>query len=243
MMAARADSAATRLHAATRRRPWRRRWPLLTGLVLATLIGGGGYVLLGTRLMSVQRIEVTGTTTVPTSAVLDAANVQRGTPMIRLDRGGVRARILSALPGVAAVSVQLSWPSTVHLAVRERVAVAVVPSGGRYALVDRAGVPFRDVARAPAGLVVIDVQGQGPSAAATHAALTVLTGLPTDLRARVLRVNAPTAEQVTLILRGNRQVLWGDSSEAIAKAVVTRVLLARPGRLLDVSAPALVTVR
>lgn len=243
MTATLTPSATSRFRAGARRRRWRGRWPLLAVLVLVGLLGGGGYVLLGTQFAAVQRIRVTGTSAVAASAVLQAAHVRLGTAMIMVDRAGVRKRILSAQPGIAAVSVRLSWPSTLHLVVRERVPVAVVPNAGRYTLLDRMGVAYRDVSKVPAGLVVIDVQGPGPAAAATRAALLVLTGLPADLRALVQRVNAPTAAQVTLILRGNRQVRWGDPSDGAVKARVTRVLLARPGRVVDVTAPGLVTVR
>ena len=39
------------------------------------------------------------------------------------------------------------------------------------------------------------------------------------------------------------EIVWGDSTENEAKARVAIVLLERPGNVLDVSAPNLVTVR
>jgi len=57
----------------------------------------------------------------------------------------------------------------------------------------------------------------------------------------VLAADAPA--RVRLELSDGRTIIWGDSSENEAKARVALVLLARPGKTIDVSAPELVTIR
>lgn len=232
-----------RFRVAAPKRRWRGRWPLLALVLIVTLAAGATYVMYGTDLVAVRAVRVVGARQVSASAVTEVAHVPVGTPMVRVDRGAVRRRVLGAFPDVASVAVQWSWPSVLKLVIVERVPLAAVPQGGYYLLVDRTGRPYRTVAALPRGLVLVQVASPGPADPATRAALTVLAGLPPDLRAQLFAVVAPTGEQVSLSLRGHRAVLWGDAADTAAKVAVVRVLLRRPGRLIDVSSPALVTVR
>ena len=216
---------------------------MLAGLLVLLLLAGSGYLALGTSVLAVRTVEVTGSREVPKAAVVAAADVPVGTPLARLDRSAIRARVVAALPAVATVSVERAWPSTMRLVVVERVPAAAVPYAGRHVLVDRTGVAYRTVGTVPAGLPILQVRRPGPADPATRAALTVLTGLPPDLRRRLQRIEAPTAEQVALLLRDGRRVVWGDASDPATKAAVVRVLLGRPGRVIDVSSPGLATVR
>ncbi|MGB9378751.1 MAG: FtsQ-type POTRA domain-containing protein [Mycobacteriales bacterium] len=224
-----------------RRRLWARL--VLVMMVVLALVGGGGYVALGTDLLVVKTVRVLGTHAVSAAAVETAAQVPLGTPMVRLDTGALRRRVLARLPGVATVAVHRQWPSTVRLVVTERVAVAAVPHSGRYLLVDRTGLPFGTAARLPGGLSVLQVATPDRGDPATVAGVSVLVSLPADLRALLVRVEATSAEQVDLVLRDRRRVVWGSASDATEKAAVVRVLLKRPGRVIDVSAPGLATVR
>ena len=222
---------------------WRRHWLLIVAAVFAVVVAGSAYVLLRTDLVDVRAVQVSGTAEVAPSAVRAAAQVPRGTPLFRVDAAVVRARVLTTLPSIEAVSVQRLWPSTVRLVVRERQVAAAVPQGGGYLLVDRNAVPYRAVRVVPAGVPVLAVSAPGPTDPATVAAVAVLRSLPADLKSLVVSAAAPTEDQVTLNLRGGRRVLWGDASDNSAKAAATRVLLRQKGRLIDVTAPGLVTVR
>jgi len=210
---------------------------------VAALLGGFAYVALDTRALAVQTVRVDSTRGVSRSAVLAAARVRIGTPMVRLDGRAVRDRVLTQLPGVAAVSVERVWPSTVRLVVRERTAAVAVPQDGRYQLVDRTGVAYRAVATVPAGLVILRVRSPHARDAATTAGLSALASLPPETRKLITRVDAPTAEQVVLNLRDRRRIVWGGADDAAVKAAVVQVLLRSPGTVIDVSAPGLPTVR
>jgi cell division protein FtsQ len=212
-------------------------------LAFGTVLGGLSYVVLGTDVLAVRRVQVTGNQQNSTRTVVAAAEVPVGTPMVLLDRAAVQQRVLAALPDVASVDVVRSWPTSVRLVIRERVAVAVASSVGRFVLIDRSGVPFRSVTLPPAGLPVVEVPHPGQGDPTMRAALAVLRGLPADLRRLTLAVAAATAEQVILRLHGGREVMWGDAGDGPAKAAVVRVLLKRPGRHIDVSSPGLVTIR
>lgn len=243
MIATTASASVRRLPSGRRRRGrWRSRSAVAV-LALAALLGGTAYAAWDTQLLAVKTVEVAGARSVPGSSVLNAARVPVGTPMARLDRAAVRSRVLVALPGVAAVSVERVWPSTVRLVVSERTAAAAVPHAGGYLLVDRTGVAYRPVAAVPAGLAVLQVRSPNPQDEATIAGLAVLRSLPPEVRKLLVRIVAPTAEQVVLVLRDRRLVIWGGANDAAAKGEVVRILLARPGRVIDVSAPGLATVR
>jgi cell division protein FtsQ len=54
-------------------------------------------------------------------------------------------------------------------------------------------------------------------------------------------VEAPA--RITLELRRNRQVFWGDDTANETKSRVATALLARDGDTIDVSAPEVVTIR
>ncbi len=216
---------------------------MIAFLLLAALLGGLAYVALGTDVLAVKQVRVTGTREVPVGEVLVAARVPVGTPMARLDRGAVQGRVLADLPGIASVSVQRVWPSTVRLVIRERTAVAAVPQDGHFVLVDRTGVAYREVPAVPAGVAILKVGRPGPEDAATVAGVSVLLSLPPDLRKLLARIDAGSAEQVVLILRDKRQIVWGGAGESATKIVVARLLISRPGKVFDVSSPGLATVR
>ncbi|MGH3976448.1 MAG: cell division protein FtsQ/DivIB, partial [Pseudonocardiaceae bacterium] len=99
----------------------------------------------------------------------------------------------------------------------------------------------------PPGLPELRVARVGPRDAATVAALTVLTGLPEPLRAQVLSVAAKSPADVVLRLdngRGGngREVRWGGVEQGDRKAAVLTPLLTQPGKIYDVSSPALPTI-
>ncbi|MFN2518781.1 MAG: cell division protein FtsQ/DivIB, partial [Jatrophihabitantaceae bacterium] len=224
-----------------RRRRWGRFAVVL--LVVIAVSGGAAYVALGTDVVAVKSVKVSGTSAISRSAVLTAAHVPMGTPMVRLDAAAIRDRVLGALPVVADVSVRRQWPSTVRLVITERTPAAAVPQAGRYTIVDRTSMPYRTVSTSPPGLAVLLVSRPGTADESTLAALAVLDSLPTYLRRLLLRIEAPTAQQVQLLLRDKRRIIWGSAGDADAKVAVVRVLLTRPGAIIDVSSPGLATVR
>jgi cell division protein FtsQ len=67
--------------------------------------------------------------------------------------------------------------------------------------------------------------------------------LPSDLRDLLLRVEAPSESGVELVLTDGRRIVWGDATDSQQKARVAESLLAQPGKVIDVSAPGVVTVR
>jgi cell division protein FtsQ len=199
------------------------------------------WVVFATPLLGVRTVEVNGSTIVDAEEVRDVAAVRRGTPLARVDTGAVAERV-RGLPSVAQVVVRRWWPDTLVITVQERAPVAVVADGPDFLVVDAAGVVFDRRPRRPDGLVLLRVDRPGPADPATRAALTVVAALTPRLLERVRAVEAESATAITVRLDGGRAVVWGDAERSDVKAQVATVLVDRPGRVIDVSAPDVATV-
>lgn len=222
---------------AQRGRARRRTRLTVTLAVTATvvLLGLLGWLALGTAVLGVSAVEVTGTQRLDPAQVRSAAAIRPGTPLARLDPGAVAAR-LDRLPEVRRVVVSRQWPRTVTIAVTERQPVAVQARGPAYVLVDRTGVAFASVPRRPAGLPLVSAPvDAGP--AAVRAALAVLGQLPASALGQVRQVRAASPEQVEVLLTHGRTVRWGSAERGARKAAVLAVLMSRRATVYDVSAP------
>jgi cell division protein FtsQ len=104
-------------------------------------------------------------------------------------------------------------------------------------------VPFAPARRLPPGTVRLQVPHPGPADPTTRAALQVLRELPPTLRTPLRIVRAGSPSSVTLVLSGGRQVIWGGVGDTDLKVQATLALLKMPGRVFDVSRPAVVTRR
>jgi cell division protein FtsQ len=223
------------------RRERRGAWLRRIGWAAAGLVPLGllAWVLLGSPLLGVHRVIVLGEHRLTAAEVQRAVDVAQGTPLARVDTAAV-ARRVRALDAVASVSVTRSWPNSLRVAVVERTAAVAVPDGKRFDLLDDSGVHFDTVSVPPRGVVRL----QGTSDAdARQAALQVVRSLPLALRRVVWVVRASSPQQVSLVLRGNRVVIWGSADQSSQKAAAALALLKLPGRTYDVSSPAVVTRR
>ena len=202
-----------------------------------TIVAVLAWALLGSRLLVVRSVKVTGGgQAVPAAQVLAAAHVARGTPLIRVNTGAI-ARQVERLRQVQSVQVSKDWPSTVVITVTPRTPVFAVRVAGGYALVDRFGVSIRDVASQPAGLPLLNVS---PAAAlggnpAVRAAAVVLTELPPQIARKVRDVSATSSSDVSLTLANGSVVVWGSTAQAKEKAKELTVLMHRHARSYDVS--------
>jgi cell division protein FtsQ len=216
-------------------RPW-----LIAAGVLA-LAGIGTFVIYGTSVLGVSHITVIGNGPVHKADVRTAAGVAIGTPLASVDLSRVSSRVESLI-GVRSAKVHRDWPRTLVIEVTPRTAIVAVPSGKAYRLVDSSGVAFQTVPAQPE-LPLLQVSTPGPDDPSTTSALSVLASLPKSIRDQLVRIKATSPASVTLYLSNKREVIWGDSSDNAAKGRVAVSLLKRPGTVIDVSAPGVVTVR
>lgn len=230
-------SSAERFAARVRRR--RRRRAAVTGSAMALGLVLG-WLLFGSSLLAVRRIEVRGVHRVPAAAVREAVRFEIGHPMALVSPDAAAAHA-SAVPLVRSVRVVRSWPSTLVVEVVEREPIAAVPAaGGRLALVDGDGVVVETVAAAPAGLPVLQVDVATAGPAALRAARAVSDGLPQPVRDQVRSIGAASPDGVQLVLTDRSTVQWGSADRSADKAQALLAVHPKPGErptVIDVTAP------
>ncbi|MFB9895238.1 cell division protein FtsQ/DivIB [Planobispora takensis] len=209
-------------------------------LLTVGVVGTAAWLVFVSPVLGVREIRVVGNVDVPAPQIRQAAGVADGTPLATVDVAEVRDRV-AAIRQIESVRVGRGWPGTLEIAVVEREPIAVMPVGGKVALVDRYGVVTEIRAVTPPALPVLRLSRPGDPA--STAALAVVDALPPELAARVAEVIAPTAETVSLRLRDGRSVLWGGRDRPADKARILTTLLKRPADTYDVSSPDVVTVR
>jgi cell division protein FtsQ len=176
---------------------------------------------------------------VSVAEVLSAAEVQPGTPMVRVSTAQITARV-ERIRQVRSVEVVKSWPDRIVIEVHERdSAVAVAMPSGGYDLVDAYGVVVRWVAFRPDRFPLYVTATPAASLRGDPGvglAAAVLGELPAQLRSTVVSLSVPD-HQVKLILAGGDTVVWGDTGSASTKAQVLAILMRTDARYYDVSAP------
>lgn len=226
------------------RRQWARRWLawryVVAALLVIVLLVGGLWLVFFSSVLAVEGVDVEGTRGLADADVRVAAAVPTGDPLARVDLDAVRARV-EALAMVRSADVTRQWPDRVLITVEERVAVAVVEIGGRIRGMDADGVVFRDYDRAPAGLPHVRTASDTRGDALREAA-QVIAALPDDIAEKVDHVSVATVDQIELVLRDGRTVVWGSAEDSEQKATVLAELLKLPGKTYDVSVPGNATI-
>jgi cell division protein FtsQ len=223
-----------------------RRTALLALIVLTVLLGGGTWAVYGSSWFRATTVSVTGNGVLTADEVERAAAVPLGGPLISVDTDAVRKRLLKALPRIDRVDVAHSWPHTVTVKVTERTPSAVLRNGGGFTEVDRGGVRFATVPRAPAGVPLVQLAPVG-SASLQHfgttrllrSAIAVSGDLPDSLRGQATAIRVRSYDGITVELTRGREVVWGSAEDGARKAAVLSALTkAEPHAThFDVSAP------
>jgi len=214
--------------------PWRAAFLCV---LAAAIVIGAAWALLGSSLLVVRHITVTGNRQGSSAQVRHRAGIRPGTPMVRLNLAKITARI-DRIDWVRSASVRRSWPDTVAISIRERTPELTVAIGGQFDLVDVDGVVVRTQATRPAGLPLLaPAPARLRDSPAIRAAVQVLGSLPGAIRHRVTSVATGVTDAVTLRLRGGIRVRWGGTGRSAAKATELRSLMRTKARYYDVSSP------
>ena len=222
------------------RRQWARRWMrwkyVVVSVLLVALVVTAGWLVFFSSTLAVAKVEVAGNQLLSDQKVLRIAAVPEGEQLAFVDLDDA-ARRVATLSEVKAVDVTRAWPDGVLITVTERTAIAVVDIAGKIRGLDAEGIVFRDYKSAPPGLPRVRPTTSAGTDALKEAA-GVVAELPDDLAARVDHVEVQTIDQITLVLRDGRQVLWGSADESELKATVLVTLLQnQEAKVYDVSVP------
>lgn len=215
----------------------RRRIVWLSSIGALVLLIGGSVLAAYSPLFAVEKITVTGATTLDPATIEAALGDQLGTPLALVDTSEVKAALL-AFPLIETYSLEARPPHDLTVRIVERTPVGVVRSDAGYTLFDAAGVALSTTSDQPAGQPVIDVTG-GVDSAAFRSAGLVVRSLPADVRAALTGVHATTADDVTLTLNSGMTVVWGSADESAYKAItLSATMAAHPGAAsIDVTSP------
>ncbi|MFD5556309.1 cell division protein FtsQ/DivIB [Streptomyces sp. NPDC127068] len=224
----------------------RTRTLVLSAAALAVLVAGGIWTLYGSPWLRVGKVNVSGTGVLGPDEVREAAGIRLGTPLISVDTDRIADRLASELPRIDEIDVIRSWPRGIRLEVTERKPVLIVEKGGKFIEVDGEAVRFATVARAPAGVPVLELTPRrtpGPQRFATgeltRAAVEVMSAVPARVARQTRTLKVRSYDSITLELAGGRTVDWGSVEKGEAKGVtLTALMKAAPkARHFDVSVP------
>jgi cell division protein FtsQ len=163
-----------------RRAAGRRRLRRAT-LVLAVLaVGVGSLAATRSPVLDVDHVTVSGAHRTDVAAVVRAAGIERGDPMVGVDPGAA-ARRVGRLAWVGRVRVVRAWPATVKIEVHERRPAAMVQvTQARVALVDPGG---RVLAIEPVGSEALPADGGPVTLTGVDGRVAEGERLPADARA------------------------------------------------------------
>jgi cell division protein FtsQ len=219
---------------------------LLALVALTVLVAGCTYAVYGSSWLRASRVTVSGNHELTVDQITRAAAVPLGGPLISVDTGAVRKRLLKALPRIASVSVAHSWPHTVTVKVTERTASAILKDGAKFTEVDGDGVRFATVDEAPSGVPLVQLVSvrsasvrQFGTPKLLQAAIEVAGDLPDSLRGQATAIQVRSYDGITVELSGGREVVWGSADDGARKAAVLNALMkVEPHAAhFDVSAP------
>jgi cell division protein FtsQ len=210
------------------------------GLLVLAILAGACWALLGSSLLVVRHVEVTGNRLVTAAQVRQAARIRTGAPLATVNTATATRRVEQLAP-VLSATVRRSWPDTIIIMVRERTPVFAVAAAGGYQLIDSHGITVRSVSRKPASMPLLtSPPAVLRASAAVNAAAVVYGQLPRGLRERLKSVSAASASAVTLHLAGRITVLWGGDGNAAQKLAELAMLLRKHARYYDISDPSTV---
>ncbi len=204
--------------------PW--RIPAIAFMVVIVLLATG-VTLTRTSLFGARTINVHGAAHLSRSDILRIAGIESGTNVFSFDAAAAERR-LERDPWIADATIVKDLPSTVSVDIRERVAVAVVESGGILRLVADDGT-LLDAAPLATGLPHIasaEVGAPEPTTDAVRVAALAVAAMAPPLRRQVSVVAILADGQLLVGLSSGAQVAYGPAVALVEKAQALRALLA-----------------
>ncbi|WP_312672091.1 FtsQ-type POTRA domain-containing protein [Microbacterium sp.] len=210
-------------------------WLSIVGAIV--LLIGGSVAAAYSPLFAVERITVTGTTTIDPAVIEGALADQMGTPLALVDSSEVKAALL-AFPLIETYALEARPPHDLTVRIVERTPIGVIESGAGFTLVDAAGVALSTTEERPAGQPLVEVEG-GVDSSAFRSAGLVVRALPADIRGALTGVRASTADDVTLTLDSGLTVVWGSEEDSALKALALSAALVKnpTASSIDVTSP------
>jgi cell division protein FtsQ len=228
----------------------------IVAILVVALVGG--VVVYNSSLFSIDNVEVKGVEHLTSSEMAQLANVPEGSTLLRVDTGSIESR-LEQNAWVKSASVKRKFPHTLEIDVTERSVLAVVeiPTQSKTSTKNwaistdnvwlmpipdensEAGQATSPQIYADAASVVHIVDVPSSTAATIGAAcdddnvnnaLSILSGMTTELAGRVTKISASGSAETTLTLDSGVEVAFGKAERIRDKErVVLAILDQNPG--------------
>ena len=222
---------------------------LLAAVVLIALCGVLVWLLFFSSVLRLEteNITISGANEwVSNERIMQIASKEASRSLLLVSTNDVVEQ-LQAIPGVTKATATKDFPNGLHVEVDAHKPAAMLKTpDGTLTAVDEQGRILNAVDGASnEGIPVIEFTNvehslKGP---AVREALTILSALPDDMRARITKVSAATQDSITTELDdGQRVIVWGDSSQLELKMAVVDKIINDPSKIgdkhqVDVSAP------
>jgi cell division protein FtsQ len=200
---------------AVQREHRRKRRRMLYGLLAFTVVTLTALALTRSPLLDVDHVDVVGADRTAVDDLVAATGIGQGMPMTEVDHEGAREAI-AALPWIADVRIERTWPNRIAIAVRERESVAAVPAAaGGWALIDDEGhvldVRAETSDRWPR-IAGVEPAGEPGTAMGDEVAapITVANALSPDLRNGLDQIVVDDAGRIELHYVTGQRALLGD---------------------------------
>jgi cell division protein FtsQ len=195
--------------------------------ISTVLLVAGAVTLTRSPFFYASTIEVEGMSHVARADVLRIAAITPKTNVFTLDAGAAEAR-LERDPWIAEATITKDLPSRLVIDIHERVAVAVVTSGGVLRLVaDDGALLEAALPRMAMGLPVIALTEEGvePAADVVEGAARTVAAMAPTLRHRIDGVSILADGQLRVDLMSGAEVAYGEAIDLSDKAMALRALL------------------
>lgn len=230
-----------------RRLPRPRLRTVVLSAVLLLLAGSFGvWALFFSHWLRVDHVSVHGQDVLTAERIRETADIPLGTPLAAVDEDAVRDRLLKRLRRLDDADVVRAWPHGIGLKVTERQPVLLMRKSGRFVEVDKEGVRFATVRKAPAHVPLLRLKADGSPTLRyfgrdrlRREAVDVAAALPPEVARDTRVVEVRSYDAITLRLTGDRTVVWGSGEQSQAKAKALDALLkaAKDADHFDVSVP------
>lgn len=200
---------------------------LTIGGVLAVLLLCVGLAF-SVPVFTVKTIAVEGNGHLSQEQVAEASGLVVGENLLRVDARAAASGV-AGLPWVKEVTVARSFPSTVHVSLTEREAVAYSDQPDGPHLIDATGNEFV-IDLPPEGAVRL-VGGESGSVNWQHA-IEIAAAIPDELRAQAEEIETADPYNFVIRMKDGRRIIWGASEDnadkARAMATVLKMHEAKP---------------
>ncbi|HAY51985.1 MAG TPA: hypothetical protein DCY30_08165 [Acidimicrobiaceae bacterium] len=221
----------------------RRRLRLLLLIIAVLSLGVGGYFLSKSSLFDVDEIVIEGVSIELEGEVIEAADINKGKPLLEVDSSSSSKRI-EAIPWVREARISRSWGGTITIRVSTREPVAAFLSEEGWVVVDIEGRVLDKEDELPYDLLPIEEEvgslSIGEWAPEQVIPLIQVAGtISTELTGDVSSIKG--GNQIELLLFGGGKILFGDSSDIEEKALAAATILSQVDQSsvlhIDVRAP------